>query len=339
MLRITYSIAALAIVAAGGLAAIASGHDDPHGQLAFRRYLDLNNQTGAIFVADADGRHEHQVTTPLPGGLDDEPSWTPDGKRIIFTRQPAGDNPDVDRDVWSVRPDGRDLKLVLPACHNNPRCFPNEQRTAPRISPDGRQISFDNAWGDVRDDIDQIEFSELYVANVDGSNRHALTSFSIHSPFEGDTGDAAWSPDSRQLVFSHVNSALTAPAGATALYVINRDGSGQRRLTPLSLRAGGRAAWFPDGRAIAFRSVPAGDAPGGQIYTIRPDGSGVHQITHFSGDYQLGELSVSPDGHAIAFSKGGERRDLYVMRADGSGLHPITATALSENWPDWRPFS
>ena len=78
---------------------------------------------------------------------------------------------------------------------------------------------------------------------------------------------------------------------------------------------------------------------GGDIYTIRPDGTGLRRLTHLGTTFVLGELAVSPDGHWIVFSKGGDKRDLFVMRADGSQIHQITATALSENWPDWRPFT
>ena len=336
--RRVLAVAALTLAAsAAGASAFASGRDDPQAQIAFRRFLDLENTTGAIFVADAHGGHVRQVTTPLPGGLDNEPSWTPDGRRILFTRQPADEDGPF-RDFWTVRADGSDARLLSPGCPRVPTpCLGNEQRSQPRYSPDGRQISYNWAAGDVRDDIGQIEFSELYVMNADGSHPHALTSFTADDPYGSDNGNATWSPDSRTLVFNHLTSPVGTPASSTAMFLIGRDGSGLRQLTPYALRAGGRAAWFPDGRTIAFRTVPADDAPGGDIYTIRSNGTGLRQLTHFA-PAQLGELAVSPDGRQIVFSRGGDRRDLYVMRADGGHIRQITQTDLSENWPDWRPF-
>ena len=101
------------------------------------------------------------------------------------------------------------------------------------------------------------------------------------------------------------------------------------------MNGGGRPDWSSDGTRIVFRTIPPDDAPGGDIYTVRPDGSGLRRLTRFGSEFQLGELSYSPDGKRIAFTKGGDERDLYVMRTDGSGIHRITRTALSENSPDW----
>jgi TolB protein len=341
MLRSRVALAALTLAVSAGAAgtAIASGHDDPHGQIAFRRFLDLDNASGAISVADADGRHDHQVTTPLPGGLDDQPSWAPDGRRILFLRQPA-DERDTHGEFWTVRPDGSDARLLSPACPDGPpRCRVNEMRSEPRYSPDGRQISYGWAAGTGHPDFDQIEFAEVYVMNADGTHPHALTAFSTDHPFAGDTNDATWSPDSQRLVLTHLNSPLSDPPGGIALFVINRDGTGLRRLTPWELRAGGRAAWFPDGRRLAFRTVPPGEETGGDIYTIRADGTGLRRLTHFAAGFNLRELAISPDGRRIVFAKGVDKNDLFVMRSDGTHIRQITQTDVSENWPDWRPFS
>jgi TolB protein len=338
--RGSLALATMALALTGAATAIAAVREDPHAQIAFRRFLDLDNATGAIFVADAHGRHDRQLTTPLPDGLDDQPSWTPSGRRIVFTRQPGGDSPDTHREFWTVRADGSDARLLSPACPDGPpRCAINEQRNEPRYSPDGRQISFGWAAGEVREDINQIEFSELYVMNANGSHPHALTAFSTDHPFAGDTGDASWSPDSRRLVLSHLNSPLSDPAGGRALFVINRDGTRLRQLTPWDLRAAGRGAWFPDGRTIAFHTLPPDDGPGGDIYTIRADGTDIRRLTHFAPGLGLGELAISPDGRRIVFSQGPDKRDLFVMHADGTHIRQITETAVSENWPDWRPFS
>ena len=88
-----------------------------------------------------------------------------------------------------------------------------------------------------------------------------------------------------------------------------------------------------------FHTVPPDDAPGGDIYTIRPDGTGLRRLTHFPPTVRLGELGFSPDAKRIVFTKGGadNNRDLFVMRTDGTGVEQITRTALSENGPDWGP--
>ena len=55
----------------------------------------------------------------------------------------------------------------------------------------------------------------------------------------------SWSPDGRQLVFQSERT------GRTALYVINADGTGVRRLT-WSDADNTHPAWSPDGTTIAF---------------------------------------------------------------------------------------
>jgi Tol biopolymer transport system component len=333
-------LAAPALVAAALTIVVAAAPAKPpakDGQIAFRRFFDVERTTGAIFLINPDGIGDRQITQPPQGGLDDQPNWKPDGSRILFTRQLSPDNPDGGS-FWTIKPDGSDPELLSPGCAGGPpTCLVNEQKNTPVYSPDGRTIAYGWAAGEVRDDIGQIEFSEVYVMNADGSNSHPLTSFTKDAPYSQDVGPGAWSPDGRRLVIERSMSPVGDPAGARALFVINADGSGTRQLTPWALRAGGRADWSTDGRRILFRTIPADDAPGGDIYTIRPDGTGLRQLTHFPPTGNLHELGFSPDAKSIVFSKGGATGDLFVMRANGTGIRQITQTELSENWPDWGP--
>jgi TolB protein len=335
--------ALVAIVATGAtpvaVAVATAGSAKParNGEITFRRFFDLKRTTGAVFVVSPDGTGVRQVTHPPNRGVDDQPNWSPDGSRILFTRQPRED-PDGHRAFWTVKPDGTDSQLLSPGCLDGPTpCLPNEQKSQPTYSPDGKQIAYGWAGGNVRDDIGQIEFSELYLMNADGSNPHPLTSFTKDAPYSGDTGPGSWSPDGKQIVLTHFESPVGHPANTLALYIINADGTGLRRLTRPSLRAASRADWSSDGRRIVFHTVPKGDVPGGDIYTIRPDGSGLRRLTHFRPRRMLGELAFSPDAKRIVFTKGGDNRDMFVMRANGTGIRQITRTKVSVNWPDWGP--
>src|SRR3954469_24294978 len=58
-----------------------------NGRIAFRRFLDLDQSTGAVFTARPDGTHELQVTHPAPGFVDRNPDVSPDGRRIVFQRE------------------------------------------------------------------------------------------------------------------------------------------------------------------------------------------------------------------------------------------------------------
>jgi Tol biopolymer transport system component len=88
-------------------------------------------------------------------------------------------------------------------------------------------------------------------------------------------------------------------------------------------------AWatFPgtNGR-IAFAALPTPNAPGKQIFTIEPNGTGLRQITHLPGDATA--LHWSPDGTRIVFEldhpTGEPFCSVELMNAGGSGLTDLT---------------
>jgi Tol biopolymer transport system component len=66
--------------------------DHTGSKIAFARPSGSNRNDWDIWVADADGRHPHDVL-PL-AGTQDFPSWSPDGNRLVFTSW-NGANADV----------------------------------------------------------------------------------------------------------------------------------------------------------------------------------------------------------------------------------------------------
>jgi hypothetical protein len=104
------------------------------------------------------------------------------------------------------------------------------------------------------------------------------------------------------------------------------------------------AHWSPDGsRMIAFNSHnPPGPGASVNLYTVRPDGSGMAQVTHYVGG-KLNALmgSWSPDGKQIVFDLHGADLDgpgvnqLFVIDADG-GPPTSSRTCLMERTPVTR---
>jgi Tol biopolymer transport system component len=61
---------------------------------------------------------------------------------------------------------------------------------------------------------------------------------------------------------------------------------------------------------------------GHQLYTIKPNGRGLRQLTNLNGDAVAADWS--PDGRRITFKLGTETHPGVMMNADGSGLRDLT---------------
>ncbi|WP_380281376.1 hypothetical protein [Kitasatospora purpeofusca] len=307
-----------------------------NGLIAGRVFLDQDRLTSAIFSVTADGRTRRQLTQPADRTRDDHPSWSPDGTTLAFDRT-GGDSPGR---IWTASADGQNARQLGSLCEaGTPECL-NETETAPSWSPDGNQLAFTRTWGTSDPTTEQIQYSDLYVIAPDGTTAQRITFLTNDTPYSGTVTDPAWSPDGKQLVFSYRTSATGQPANSRALYIVNADGTGLRRLTPWELRAGDRANWSPDGSRIVFTTYPADpdNAPGGGIYTVHPDGTAVEALTPGPSDITYGVASYSPDGTAIAFAQApaGGTSELYTMRADGSGVARVTDTpGPGEGRPNW----
>jgi TolB protein len=118
--------------------------------------------------------------------------------------------------------------------------------------------------------------------------------------------------------------------GNDEIYVMNADGSGQKRLTNNPAKDV-MPHWSPDGKEIIFVSVRDGNA---EIYIMYADGNGQMRLTNNPAIDR--EPRWSPDGKKIAFVS---RRDgdfeIYVMNTDGSGQKNLTRNIASDTKARW----
>jgi TolB protein len=136
------------------------------------------------------------------------------------------------------------------------------------------------------------------------------------------------------------------------LWVINPDGTGERKLPHIARSEDTTPDWSPDGSRIAFARC----ADKCEVWTIRPDGTGAKRLgpscLRRPGDcIDRGAPSWSPDGRRLAFGQGSAVRgdgrvkdpEIYVMNANGSGARRITTMsgempyAIDLFWPIWSP--
>ena len=332
----------------GGNASQTQTESATNGHIAFERLRFQNSPLwGELFVMNADGTGVRKLTLPPNGTEDTNPDWSPDGSRLVFERAPSTGA----HSIWTVNSDGTGLRRLTPDCPPGagvPTCRADDGW--PVWSPDGKHIAFQRLTGALRpngatvNDAKAIYKDELTIMDADGG--HTRTLFWL-GPWRGDPQAPAWSPDGKRLVF--VGKFMNSKTNGTgcecrALYVIDVDGSGLNRILPPGVEPGGRMEWSPDGSVILFRTHPGDDSSGvgANLYTIHPDGVGLHQLTHFSSAEHVLEGSYSPDGRSIVFETssgavGSALPDIFEMDADGEGLHQITRTRNFETEADWGP--
>ena len=172
--------------------------------------------------------------------------------RIVVVTRPRGKNKIMDGTVWLVNTDGSGKRKLAGNAFSI------------AASPDGRKIAFVKAFNVTQGNVATANF-EIYVMNADGTGQWNLT----RNPAKD--GAPVWSPDGRTIAFARTYPADPGEVGPdrTELYLMNADGSGQRKLAENAYQI----AWSPDGRRLA---VPARD---GELYVMNADGSGQRRLT------------------------------------------------------------
>jgi len=181
-----------------------------------------------IFVMRADGTGVKRLTDTAVG--DYSPDWTPDGSRIVFTRNGSG----VNVDIYSMKIDGTDVRRLTTNAASD---------RDPSVSPDGKRIAFSS---------DRRGSDDIYTMNMDGSGVTLLTTA------QGPDTYPDWSPDGAKIAFT------SGRTGNLEIFAMDADGSDQVNLTNHPSSFDLRPTWSPDGTQIAFY----GFVPGSPTYDI-----------------------------------------------------------------------
>ena len=132
--------------------------------------------------------------------------------------------------------------------------------------------------------------------------------------------------DTSRIAFTRNTGPMSGDA--KELYVMNADGSGQKRLARITSFSLDPPAWSPDGRRLALIVFHGRNA---RIDVVNADGSGPRRLTHTSGHVAFPVWS--PDGRKLAFFR---NEGVYVINADGSGQRKLADDA-SAAAPAWSP--
>lgn len=217
--------------------------NSPSNRIAF--VVENSPGNGALYVANSDGtglRLLHAGPTYY-----ERPRWSPDRRRIAFSTSPL-ETPSSS--IYVIDVDGPDGLVRLTA------------GTHPAWSPDGSRIAFvkNSAGG-----------PGIHVMQADGSDVRQLTS--PNDPAQCSQGSSAsdwkpdWSPDGQKILFERefhtdeggFDCGLDGWGYVPNVYVVNADGTGQRRLRSADIwNEDADPAWSPDGRSIAFSTISRG---------------------------------------------------------------------------------
>jgi TolB protein len=265
-----------------------------------------------LFLANADGSHERAL---LPAdSLDYNPSFSADGKWIVFTSERGGS-----ADIYRVHVDGSGLERLT----DDPAY--DDQAS---LSPDGSTLAFVSSR--------EGGFANLWLQDLSSRRARPLVKVNAGS-FR-----PAWSPDGKWIAFTSDRDTERERwdggwelVQSTALYVVRPDGSSLRRLTEPGKYAGS-PRWSADGRHIVFyQSTPRDVYPGrfgrtrpsvSQIVSIEVESGAVRQHTSGAG------LKVAPqwlpDGEIGFLQKFGDAQGLAYV----SGKTGVKATMRNPSW-------
>ncbi len=230
------------------------------------------------------------------------PAITPaqsDAGTLVVTRVSGAGN----YDLYLVRGDGTGLRQLTAG--------PGGEEQA-HWSPDGARIVYNVVPVEGSDDWVHGRVS-IWVMNADGSGK----------VYVGLGVGASWSPDGRQILYHRFLNSYFDPDTRLVRevpLVMNADGSGRRIVrTPFSASY---ATWASNGKIVFVRVRQSRDQrrdyPGGDLYAVNPDGSGLKRLTQGT---EMILPSVSPDGATIAaYATKTDRLIAVPYRGDGPAV-------------------
>jgi len=194
----------------------------------------LFSREDQLFSTTPDGASPTLIESNAGG-----PAWSPDGSRIAFIRAV---DPYDDTALYTMRADGGGAQKILG--------LPGRV-TSPSWSPDGSTIAFTYTAREARDNPGPGELPYFYS----GANVYAVPAIGgepVQLTESGTDEDPAWSPDGSMIVFQSDRLSVF-PTSAPDLYLMNADGSSERRLTTTihCLQCG------PDWASLPPHSYPA----------------------------------------------------------------------------------
>jgi len=242
----------------------------PNGSLLVFQRCSPNFSLCAIYTVKPDGSRLTRLSW-VPGKRvrlmsdDQGPSFTPDGRHIVFTRASGG----LDRkgeqvknsDIVVMNLNGENRRIVVRA----PQYKADYEYAA--FSPDGSQLVYEHR---LPRSGDRESRRALVVASADGKRRQRITPWSLTA---GDGAD--WSPDGTRILFRSYED--EDERTQSQLCTIRPDGSDLQQLTKFPDGTILLSASFsPDGEQIVFGM--GGKGGKADIFVMNADGTEIRPL-------------------------------------------------------------
>ena len=294
--------AVVALFAALGATATPPGRN---GLIVYAQ--ELRPEHYQLFTIHPDGSGAKQITHVVNAA---SPDWSPNGKTLVA-------------EVESKSGGGVTLLSSMGSVIRN--LTPTGERGQPSFSPDGKWIVYES----------DISANGIWLMRSNGTAQRRVT----RNPFGGgecgcDT-DPNFSPNGKLITFVRIKK----DGRQQALFAVRPNGTGLRQLTPYSWEVAIKHDWSPDGKLIVLTTNADFVRPNqsANLVTIRPDGSGMKNLTGFTGGTENAFAgSFSPDGEQIVFRiESGDTYSLTVIDRDGGNLRRITTGKGRPRFIDW----
>jgi len=271
-----------------------------------------------IYSMNADGSDDRALTHD---GHSHSPSWSPDGRRILFVHDSALEKPDP---YGSYR-EHEEYRSHHPVELYEMNRDGSEPQLLKRFEPliDGAAWSPNEKAIIIQAAAPPPSGISLFLWSPQGQGEPRL-----FVPYPA--AWPAWSPDGKKILFVKRNGRfLSSP------FIADSKGANVSQLRYDPGPNIFEPAWSPDGQRIAYTQDNAGPGETSQIFVMNRDGSGARQLTHDPNWEHCRHPSWSPDGKRVVFSCRSKTAPCRSPIADdGTPIQPWCVVRLFVVAPD-----
>lgn len=251
-----------------------------------------------LWIVDADGVGNRPLTGADEAVL--SPAWSPDGRRIVYTR--------FDEGLGSLQ-----LLFLASGSTVTVPTTRNGLNYASAFSPDGRTLAYTRS-GEGGTDIFRVDVGDMCCLQRLTVGRFA------------DNLSPTYSPDGRRIAF------VSTRAGPPQIYVMSADGTDQELLASFDFGATGSSfapEWSPDGAQVAFHRAIEGQF---QVFVLDLVSRRVRQLTSAGRNE---DPTWAPDGRHVAYvSSRSGRRQLWIVDTETGRIRQL-GTPDAVRLPSW----